>query len=106
MRRNESGFISGQVNDETDFDVARMTVAKFWNVDDLALFLGVPRSWVYDRTQKHGPEAIPHVKLGKYIRFRPESESFRRWLAAHERNVIVGSDTQQPFQAAELKPAK
>jgi excisionase family DNA binding protein len=57
---------------------------KFWKVAELAEYLAVPRGWVYDRTQSNGPDRIPHIKLGKYIRFDPESEAFRQWLAEHE----------------------
>ena len=57
---------------------------KFWNVEELSEYLDVPAGWIYDRTRSNGPEVIPHVKLGKYIRFDPESEAFQRWLAEHE----------------------
>ena len=39
-------------------------------VDDVAAFLRVPKSWVYERTRRRGIERLPHVKLGKYLRFR------------------------------------
>ena len=35
---------------------------------ELAEILGVPVSWIYDRTRL-GQSAIPHVKVGKYVRF-------------------------------------
>ena len=57
---------------------------RFWNVEELSDYLAVPAGWVYDRTQANGPEVIPHIKLGKYIRFDPESEAFRGWLEKHE----------------------
>jgi len=57
---------------------------------------------VYDRTREHGPETIPHIKLGKYVRFNPESLDFKNWLSAH----IVGLDTQHAFEAVESKPTK
>ena len=57
---------------------------RFWNVDELSDYLAVPVGWVYDRTHANGLEVIPHMKLGKYIRFDPESEVFRRWLEKHE----------------------
>ncbi len=38
------------------------------NPNELADLLGVPLSWVYDRTRL-GQTAIPHIKLGKYVRF-------------------------------------
>ncbi len=44
------------------------------NVDDVAALLRVPPSWVYEH--KH---SIPHVKLGKYLRFR--LSEVEAWLA-------------------------
>lgn len=37
-------------------------------VKELAKRLNVPVSWIYRRTRL-GQEAIPHVKIGKYVRF-------------------------------------
>jgi excisionase family DNA binding protein len=34
--------------------------------EELATHLNVPKSWIYDRTRDN---AIPHVKIGKYVRF-------------------------------------
>lgn len=41
---------------------------KLVSVDEMAGILGVTRWWLYDRTSK-GQEAIPHYKIGKYLRF-------------------------------------
>jgi excisionase family DNA binding protein len=38
-------------------------------VSQIAEFLQVPNSWVYERTRRRGIERIPHFKLGKYLRF-------------------------------------
>lgn len=38
-------------------------------VSEVASFLKVRASWVYERTRRTGIERIPHVKLGKYLRF-------------------------------------
>ncbi len=38
-------------------------------IEELAKILNVPKSWIYDRTRKDGPEKIPHYKIGKYVRF-------------------------------------
>ena len=40
-------------------------------VKELADLLSVPTSWLYQRTRL-GPEFIPFVKVGKYVRFNPE----------------------------------
>lgn len=37
---------------------------------EMAAILNVPVSWIYQRTRL-GPAAIPHIKVGKYVRFKP-----------------------------------
>ena len=41
-------------------------------VHEVAEFLKVPVSWVYERTRRRGIERLPHLKIGKYLRFRRE----------------------------------
>ena len=41
-------------------------------VREVAEFLRVPVSWVYERTRRRGAERLPHLKIGKYLRFRRE----------------------------------
>ena len=76
---------------------------EFWSVPELAAKLGVEKSWVYDRTRQNGPEVIPHIKLGKYIRFNPDSEAFQNWLTGHEVSTDVGPANQQSLQLIENK---
>ena len=38
-------------------------------VDELATILKVPKSWIYLHTRKRSKTALPHVKIGKYLRF-------------------------------------
>jgi predicted DNA-binding transcriptional regulator AlpA len=40
------------------------------NVKELAAILKMPKSWIYQKTML-GPDAIPFIKFGKYLRFRP-----------------------------------
>lgn len=47
-------------------------------VAETARALNVPVSWVYERTRRRGKERIPHIKLGKYLRF--ELHVVRTWL--------------------------
>jgi len=44
-------------------------------VEDLAALLNVTPSWVYEHKDE-----IPHIKLGKYLRF-PKAE-IDRWIAS------------------------
>ncbi|HKN72461.1 MAG TPA: helix-turn-helix domain-containing protein [Terriglobales bacterium] len=47
-------------------------------VSEIAAVLKVPVSWVYERTRRSGCDRIPHIKLGKYLRFR--WAAVRQWL--------------------------
>jgi excisionase family DNA binding protein len=38
-------------------------------VHEVAQLLHVPTSWVYERTRRRSNGKLPHVKLGKYLRF-------------------------------------
>jgi hypothetical protein len=62
------------------------TEPKLWTPEALAKHLGVSKKWVYNRTQQNGPERIPHLKMGKLLRFDPKSEEFQQWLIAHIRH--------------------
>jgi len=51
-------------------------------VDEVAALLKVSRSWVYEHARKRGtPRSgrLPHVKVGKYVRFDPRA--VREFLA-------------------------
>jgi excisionase family DNA binding protein len=52
------------------------------NVDEIARELNVPISWIYSRTRIKGREGIPHLKLGKYVRF--ERKRVVEWLEAKQ----------------------
>ena len=47
-------------------------------VNEVAGLLKVPASWVYERTRRRGAERIPHMKLGKYLRF--SMAEVKTWL--------------------------
>ena len=45
-------------------------------VEEVAALLKVTRSWVYEHTRSRGTprsERLPHVKIGKYVRFDPRA---------------------------------
>jgi Helix-turn-helix domain len=52
-------------------------------VTEIAAALKVPVTWVYERTRRRGPEQMPHLKIGKYLRFRPNEVA--DWLERFER---------------------
>jgi excisionase family DNA binding protein len=47
-------------------------------VSEIAQALKVPVSWIYERCRRRGSERIPHIKLGKYLRF--EITAVQNWL--------------------------
>ena len=42
---------------------------KLLTVKELSVLLKVPASWIYARTAQGNKNVIPHVRVGKYIRF-------------------------------------
>jgi excisionase family DNA binding protein len=52
-------------------------------VTEIASALKVPVPWVYERTRRRGPEQMPHLKVGKYLRFRLHEVA--HWLERFER---------------------
>lgn len=51
--------------------------AALLTADELAAVLRVRKSWVYAATRSN---AIPHVRLGRYVRFR--ADAIEAWLVA------------------------
>ena len=47
-------------------------------VEEMAESLRVPKSWIYSRTRETGPDAMPRLRVGKYLRFN-STEVFK-WL--------------------------
>ena len=60
--------------------------------EEVAQYFRVNRQWVYERTSKN---EIPHMKVGKYLRF--EQQEIKRWAggmavpeASQSRGIIPG----------------
>ena len=50
---------------------------------DLAARWQVPESWVREQTRSRAADPIPHVRLGRYIRFSLNAE-LAAWWARHQ----------------------
>ena len=76
-----------QVVDVLDDDLATarglgVELHELLTVDEVAALLKVSRNWVYEHTRKRStPRSgrLPHVKVGKYVRFEPRA--VREFLA-------------------------
>lgn len=57
-------------------------VQEWKTVDELADYLKVPRSFIYARTRQTGPDSIPRLRVGKYLRF--DIGAVMEWLQRHQ----------------------
>lgn len=51
------------------------------DASELAAKLKLPKSWVLEQTRSRAIDPIPHLKFGKYTRFRWGSPELTAWLA-------------------------
>lgn len=47
---------------------------------ELASRLKVPISWVREQSRSRAADPIPHIKLGRYVRYERNSPAFKTWL--------------------------
>jgi excisionase family DNA binding protein len=62
----------------------REIMKELLTIREVSQSLKVPVSWVYERTRRRGAERMPHIKLGKYLRF--ELAVVRTWLETMREN--------------------
>ncbi|HYL85799.1 MAG TPA: helix-turn-helix domain-containing protein [Candidatus Angelobacter sp.] len=53
----------------------KKTAGQLLTVVQVAELLNVPVSWIYEHTRPHCVRPIPHLKIGKYLRFSRASIS-------------------------------
>ena len=58
---------------------------EFIDCIELALRWSLPISWVRDQVRRRVPDPLPHVKFGKYVRFRWGSPELETWA---ERRIV------------------
>ena len=71
MRQPEG---SAMPRDESVIDSSASRLLELLTVDDVAALLKVSKSWIYEHTRSRSTtrtERLPHVKIGKYVRFDP-----------------------------------
>ena len=50
------------------------------DADELAAKLKLPKSWILEGTRSRAVDPIPHLKFGRYVRFRWGSAELTEWL--------------------------
>lgn len=56
----------------------------YLTVAEVALILGVAKSFIYRRTSPHHPDPMPCYRFGGHLRFLPEE--VHEWAAGHRKN--------------------
>jgi hypothetical protein len=57
--------------------------------EELARRLAVPTSWIRDQVRSRSQDPLPHVTLGKYVRFLWGSPALEPWM---RRRIVVGNN--------------
>ncbi len=61
------GWVASLPNESSE-DNTKKKQENLLTVEQLAAKLNIKKSWIYQRTRL-GQTAIPHIKVGKYVRF-------------------------------------
>jgi excisionase family DNA binding protein len=69
-------------------------------IQEAADFLRVPVSWLYERTRTN---SVPHVKLGKYVRF--DRDELTAWVDELRRDGR-GSDASRRSSRSAIRAAQ
>jgi hypothetical protein len=62
---------------------------QFINSRELATRWAVPETWIRERVRLRCEDPLPHVRFGKYVRFRWGSPELEEWA---ERRIVGGSN--------------
>lgn len=57
---------------------------KLWDKKTLADFLDVSVFWIDKQLRKGSSDPIPHLRLGRLVRFDPQDFQFKKWLEDHK----------------------
>lgn len=73
---------------------------EFIDCKEMAARWNLPESWIRDQVRSRSADPIPHVRFGKYVRFRWGSPELEEWA---ERRIIGGSN-RKSGRALEKEP--
>jgi hypothetical protein len=62
---------------------------EFINSKELATRWNLPESWVREQVRTRSTDPIPHIRFGKYVRFRWGSLELEDWA---ERRIVSSSN--------------
>lgn len=64
---------------------------EFIDSKDLASRWALPESWIREQVRSRAADPLPHVRFGKYVRFRWGSPELEAWA---ERRIIDSSNSK------------
>jgi len=73
----------------SELESSRLTAYEFIDSRELARRLTVPTSWIRDQVRARSEDPLPHVHLGKYVRFLWGSPELELWI---RRRIVVGNN--------------
>jgi hypothetical protein len=86
----------GQISTAQDGNGARKPTDKaearsyeFIDCRELARRWDVPVSWIRDQVRRRAEDPLPHVNLGKYVRFLWDSPELQAWI---DRRIVMGNN--------------
>lgn len=74
---------------EAEANCEPCTQYEFVDSLELARRLTVPVSWIRDQVRARSEDPLPHVNLGKYVRFLWGSPALEQWI---RRRIVVGNN--------------
>ena len=74
---------------QTEGSSLRTVGLEFIDSRELARRWGVPVSWVRDQVRSRAEDPLPHVNLGKYVRFLWGSDGLELWI---RRRIVMGNN--------------
>ena len=80
---------SGTVGNSSTESIKPLPRFEFIDSEELASRLNLSGSWVRDQVRSRSADPIPHVRFGKYVRFRWSSPELEEWI---ERRIVSGSN--------------
>ena len=79
-------------------DLGRCVSGRLLTAEDVAGMLGMGTDWIYAQVRA---DRIPHVRLGRYVRFR--AESIDEWIRELERGTTMNGANKRPGTAATVR---
>ena len=84
MKENSSEFSTSENSKAQEYEIIdSRELARRWTL---------PESWVRGHVGVDNVDPIPHLRFGRYVRFRWSSPELNSWLG---RRTIVGSNTKR-----------